>query len=102
MDRPPNCPDRTCAPIWSFTDDAGEGFCVGLLAKPFNHDGVLDPYCRCENGDPTWCNAYDFFKEIEAAWAALKHCLAHPEIDNPCAGFGVSDPLAHLRTLIGE
>ena len=101
MDRPPNCPDPTCTPIWDFLDDEGEGICVGLLAAPRNHDGVLDPYSRCEDGEQGKFNAYDFFKEAEAAVAVLKYAAAHPGINNPCADFGVSDPLAHLRGMLG-
>ena len=82
-------------------DPEEEGICVGLMAHPKDHDGVLDPYSRCEDEVRDFFNVYDFYKEAEAALAVLKYAKAHPEINNPCADFGVSDPIAHLRTLIG-
>ena len=105
MDRPANCPDRTCTCI-HHSDDEDMRLCWGRMPdkKLDQKYNLYNTHRHCEDGEEVdQFNSADALYTIEGNLAALRDVLANSEIYNPLPDLGVDNPLGILeRRLKGE
>ncbi len=92
MDRPADCPDKTCRPL-----EVWPRICCGELAQAVKHDDLKDTLCLCLEGEQLDLNTADAYYFCSAIIAGLKH-----EIEtrgyNPCEDLGIANPVRRLIT----